>query len=145
MNGGSGRSEVNAVSVFFEGVWILGEHVSFKKITDGLSKTYLVGEKGMDADKYLTGDDFADRAPIAAGRYLPGATNAYVRYAAAEPHQDRAGNCLACHDFGSAHVGTWNVVLADGSVRSLSYEMNLRIHKAFGSIDGKETPKPGDN
>ncbi|MGA1619030.1 MAG: H-X9-DG-CTERM domain-containing protein, partial [Pirellulales bacterium] len=30
---------------------------------------------------------------------------------------------------GSAHSGTWNAAFGDGSVRSISYDIDLGVHK----------------
>ena len=92
----------------------------------------------MDSAKYTTGDDHGDRAPIAGLTDNFGAANSYVRFAAREPTRDIADNCQACHDFGSAHTSTWNVAMADGSVRSLSYGMDVLTHRALASINGGE-------
>ena len=77
-------------------------------------------------------------APIAGLNDNFGAANSYVRFAASPASRDAANNCQACHEFGSAHPTTWNVSMADGSVRSLGYEMDVLLHRMFASIDGKE-------
>jgi hypothetical protein len=92
----------------------------------------------MDILHYTTGEDVGDRAPIAGFKDNFGAANSYVRFAASAASRDVANNCLACHDFGSAHPAAWNVSMADGSVRSLSYDMNVLLHRMFASADGKE-------
>ncbi len=121
-----------------DGIWTLGRRTVLKCIVDGLSHTYLVGEKSMDVLHYATGEDVGDRAPIAGLNDNFGAANSYVRFAASAPSQDVVGNCLACHDFGSAHAVTWNISMADSSVRSLSYSMDVRLHRDLASIDGEE-------
>jgi prepilin-type N-terminal cleavage/methylation domain-containing protein len=40
--------------------------------------------------------------------------------------------------FGSAHPGTWNVAMADGSVQSLSYNISSTIFQGLGTIAGRE-------
>ncbi len=55
MNGGSSRSVTGTqVAVINDGVWIPFRRASSKKITDGTSKTYLVGEKAMDTLRCTT-------------------------------------------------------------------------------------------
>ena len=134
--GGDARGE--NIVLANDGIWALGRQTAIKKVIDGLSKTYLVGEKAMDTLKYITGDDHGDRAPIAGLVDNFGAANSYVRFAAREPNRDVADNCQACHDFGSAHDSTWNVSMADGSVRALGYGMDVVIHRALASINGEE-------
>ena len=139
MNGGGSRSSTgNQVSIRNDGIWILGKRAAGKQITDGTSKTYLVGEKAMDTLHYTTGRDLGDRPPIAGWSTRRGVANSYVRYGARKPGADRAGNCLSCHDFGSAHTTNWNVVMCDGSVRPVSYSMHVDLHRALASIDGEE-------
>ena len=48
-----------------------------------------------------------------------------------QPVQDRPG--VGGNGFGSAHPGGWNVVFCDGSVRSMSYSIDLQIHKYLGN------------
>ena len=48
-------------------------------------------------------------------------------------------NCAACHNFGSAHFSGWNISMADGSVRSMNYDMDIELHRALASIAGGET------
>jgi prepilin-type N-terminal cleavage/methylation domain-containing protein len=122
----------------YDGVWSMGRRTALEKIVDGTSNTYLVGEKSMDILHYTTGRDVGDRAPIAGLKDNFGAANSYVRFAASPPSRDVENNCLACHDFGSAHPASWNISMADGSVHSVSYDMDVRLHRMFASINGNE-------
>lgn len=141
MNGGSaeplGDSE-NWIEIKEDGVWRLGELTPLSHVRDGLSNTYLIGEKAMDSDKYVSGTDFGDRAPALGYADLRTGTNSFVRFAARSTAKDKPDNCLSCHDFGSAHATNWNTSLADGSVRSVSYGLDLQIHRATASIQGQE-------
>ena len=123
-----------------QGIWSYGRRVGAKDVTDGLSKTYLVGEKGMQSENYLTGQDFGDRAPIWGRTLSPQTeTHALVRVARDVPYRDREGDCnAACHNYGSAHTGGWNVVMADGAVRSNAYNMHIYVHRSQASINGSE-------
>ena len=140
MNGGatSGRISGNAITVRNDGVWMLGKRATMKNLLDGTSKSYLVGEKAMDALKYATGNGIGDHAPVAGLVDTRGAANSYVRYAARRPAPDANDNCLGCHDFGSAHNQGWNAVMCDGSVRQLSYGNSQDVHRALASISGEE-------
>lgn len=122
----------------FDGIWSLGRRTKPKTVADGLSNTYLVGEKSMDVLQYATGEDVGDRAPIAGLNDNYGAANSYVRFAAKPPSRDIPNNCQSCHDFGSAHPASWNISMADGSVHSLSYEIDIRLHRALASVEGVE-------
>jgi prepilin-type processing-associated H-X9-DG protein len=41
--------------------------------------------------------------------------------------------------FGSPHPGGINAVYADGSVHSISYDVNVEVFNALGSRNGDET------
>jgi type II secretory pathway pseudopilin PulG len=142
MNGGTSTNPGQEIIVRNDGVWVLGDRVSVRRVIDGMTKTYLVGEKAMDSDRYHSGNDLGDRSPVAGAVNVRGAANSYVRYGAKSPGQDRPGNCLACHDFGSAHGAAWHAVMGDGSVQSLEYSMDLRVHQAYASIGGEEITDP---
>jgi prepilin-type processing-associated H-X9-DG protein len=45
---------------------------------------------------------------------------------------------LECHDFGSIHPGGWNVAFADGRVAVMDYSLDLSVHRAHASVDGRE-------
>lgn len=144
MNGGPALvSEVDhrQITVQSDGVWILGKRVKSNRVFDGLSYTYLLGEKAMDLLRYTTGDCFGDRAPLAGGTGVRGTSHSYVRYAARQPQLDSVNSCLVCHDFGSAHPAGWNAAMSDGSVRLFNYEMDIEIHRANASVDGREVPE----
>jgi prepilin-type N-terminal cleavage/methylation domain-containing protein len=144
INGGSSASEGRNgrpsfnIRLEFDGVWSLGRKTALQKIVDGTSNTYLVGEKAMDILHYTTGTDVGDRAPIAGLKDNSGASNSYVRFAVRPPSRDIENNCAACHEFGSAHPATLNMSMADGSVQSVSYGMDVRLHRMLASISGHE-------
>lgn len=134
----------NRIAVVRDGVWRLGLLTKLSNMTDGLSNTYFIGEKAMDSDKYTDGSDFGDRAPAMGWVDHNTGANASVRFAARPPARDSKGSCLACHDFGSAHATNWNAALADGSVRSIGYSMDLDVHRSMASIAGHEVSQLPD-
>lgn len=144
MNGGPAHVSTEDHRIIYnqyDGVWTLGRRTKTNRIFDGLSFTYLLGEKAMDSQRYITGDCFGDRAPIAGMKESRVSTHSYVRYAARQPALDSVDNCLVCHDFGSAHPAGWNAAMSDGSVRLLSYTMDIEVHRANASVDGREIPE----
>lgn len=147
INGGGtkGRVSGNNITVRNDGIWMIGKRASIKNMTDGTSKTYLIGEKAMDSLHLTTGKGIGDHAPVAGWVDGHGAANSYVRYAARRPSMDSDDNCLACHDFGSAHRQGWNAALADGSVRLMNYSMDWNTHRAMASIRGQEVTAGPDN
>ncbi len=121
-----------------DGVWTMGRKTRFMNVLDGLSNTYLVGEKAMDSLKYTTGDCFGDRAPLAGYTDIGSSVHSYMRFAARQPQMDKPNTCLSCHDFGSAHPAGWNMAMADGSVRLRTFTIDIEVHRASASINGKE-------
>ena len=119
------------------GVWHPLRRIGAKDIRDGLSKTYFAGEKfvQLDAEEGSATVDFGDLGPWAGS---PDKCVDYVRFARNPLTPDRASCQGSCHDFGSPHVGGWNAVMADGSVHSFGFGMNLAVHMAQASIAGGE-------
>lgn len=144
MNGGPGlidEADHRRVINQYDGTWVMGKRVKFNRVFDGLSYTYLLGEKAMDSQKYTTGDCFGDRAPLAGWKDTGISSHSYVRYASRPPKLDSVNSCLVCHEFGSAHPAGWNAAMADGSVRLMSFYQDLEVHRANASVDGRETPE----
>lgn len=135
-NGTHSPSESTARSIInmADGFWQLGSYTRPSSITDGLSNSYMIGEKAMSSNNYTNGKDFGDRAPITGWLDHPESSNSNVRFAARQPHADRANSCLACHEFGSAHRTNWNAAMADGSVHAIFYDMDMEIHRSLASI-----------
>ncbi|HBE67174.1 MAG TPA: prepilin-type cleavage/methylation domain-containing protein [Planctomycetaceae bacterium] len=143
MNGGAAitledEGNHNWIRLKKDGAWRLGRPTRTTNFADGLSNSYLLGEKAMDSEKYATGSDFGDRSPACGWVDNNTAANSVVRFAARAPQVDQPDSCLACHDFGSAHTTNWNAALADGSVRAIFYSMDLNVHRSVASIAGGE-------
>ena len=141
MCGGAAEELPNSelhIEVEYDGIWQLGKRTKANRIFDGLSYTYLVGEKAMDILRYETGDCFGDRSPMVGFNDMWQSSHSYVRYASRPPQIDQINNCLVCHDFGSAHFAGWNVARADGSVSMVGYNLDMELHRAHASVDGRE-------
>ncbi|HPP52577.1 MAG TPA: DUF1559 domain-containing protein [Thermoguttaceae bacterium] len=101
---------------------------SIDDIPDGTSNTYMIGEKFVNTDHVMTGQSYGDDQ----GPYVSDERDA-VRYAALSggyqpPLQDRQGLDYTWN-FGSPHPSGFQVVLCDGSVRSISYSISEQIHR----------------
>lgn len=143
MNGGPAlvsETDHRVIINQYDGAWVLGRRIKLNRVFDGLSYTYLLGEKAMDTLRYETGNGFGDRSPIAGWNDTMVSTHSYVRFAARPPQIDSINNCLVCHDFGSAHPAGWNAAMTDGSVRLIGYSVDMEIHRANASVDGHEVP-----
>jgi prepilin-type N-terminal cleavage/methylation domain-containing protein len=113
------------------GINFFGGEIKLKQITDGTSKTYMVGEKFLDPDAYdsdggINGGDNHS--------YFQGFDWDVNRWAASDspPLRDTPGLNFYTQ-FGSAHAGTWQAVMCDGSVRGFSYDIEINVHRHFGN------------
>lgn len=102
-------------------------------IRDGLSNTYLIGEKYVNADKYSTGTAAGDTLPAYVG-FAPDT----LRWAYEKPQKDAVGETHATA-FGSPHPVGWTAAFADGSVRTLTFEIAPAVHRALASRGGEDT------
>lgn len=118
--------------------------VTFKQIVDGLSRTYLIGEKHIQAEHYETGLDGGDNETWCTGfnndnyRKTGRLVNGKITENSAVPDSFTKEMIeLPQQRFGSAHNGSWNVAFCDGSVRALDFDMDWQIHRNFGNrFDG---------
>jgi prepilin-type N-terminal cleavage/methylation domain-containing protein/prepilin-type processing-associated H-X9-DG protein len=133
------------------GINYVGAEIKSSQITDGLSKTYMLGEKYLPADKYdadgstdsgdggdnismYQGFDWDVNRWTASGQ-IDDETNKLV---AAPPSQDREGY-ESYGVFGSAHPGGFNMSFCDGSVQTVSYDIDPEVHRRQGNrLDGDQ-------
>lgn len=122
--------------------------VSATDIRDGTSYTLVLGEKAANpriaTGTILNEDDtgyFAGYGPT------PGSSSGTlgvnfnaIRFTSASllPLRDVEVTGPTGGAFGSAHSGTWNALMADGSVQQLSYTMTATVFTALGTIQGNE-------
>ena len=118
--------------------------IKLTEITDGTSKTYMVGEKFMDPDFYESVNGFAHQNEHH-GLYCYGWDQTRVAHKTGwRPWQDvrllenqhflnRAYASAAKLRFGSAHPGSMNMVFCDGSVHRIPYEIDGRVHEYHGN------------
>ena len=111
------------------------------QIQDGTSKTILVGEKYVDPAAYADGSDGGDNEAA-----LMGMGRDIVRWSRDEnsaslpPMQDRRGAQHA-NSFGSAHPGGFGAAFCDGSVRTISFDVDATAFQAVtGRNDGQAVP-----
>jgi prepilin-type processing-associated H-X9-DG protein len=131
---------------------VIGYHSQLKvrQISDGTSKTYLLGEK-FQSPKYY------ENAPAAGGGYGDNqsaytgmewdnervAWNPLTTYTPPDfqPRQDFDGadnsNLFA---FGSAHAGGFNMAMCDGSVQFVSYDIDVDTHRYLAVRNDGNSP-----
>ena len=154
---GPGPSSISAADAYFStdaayrnGVknfnGILFSHYCTKyvDITDGLSNTYMIGEKYIDPDCYYDGSWIGDdQGPFISDDYdnARAASDESGNYLA--PAQDTPG-LTRSYEFGSAHSNGFNMSLCDGSVRFINYTIAPTVHRCLANrkdgmpIDSKD-------
>jgi prepilin-type processing-associated H-X9-DG protein len=124
-----------------------GKHIGFAvkmtpaKITDGTSKTLLAGEKWVHVAKAAGSGGQADDRGWTDGWDFDAQRSTLI-----QPRSDGEGiepndanpNDPGNYPLGSAHAGGINVVFADGSVGTVSYDVNLETFNQLGNrYDGE--------
>jgi len=131
--------------------------VTTSKVVDGTSKTLVIGEKYVRNDNYDGPSEGKNRnsddrgwsdgfdadimrstcfAPINDGDpvgWAPVLTNYFD-----DDDSTPFGGTNVIQHFGSAHTSGINTALADGSIRHLSYDIDVAIFNALGSRNGEE-------
>jgi len=102
----------------------------FTDIADGTSNTLLVGDKRLNLTNL--GQPQADDNE----GYTCGWNEDTMRLTSQRPQPDFVGDpsLYGGKLFGSSHTGRFNVVLADGSVRGISYSVSQPTFKALGDV-----------
>ena len=105
-----------------------------RDITDGLTRTYLVGEKFLKIERYENGVDGGDDGTMYAGadadnlRWTIDKEGYHLR-----PRQDIVGGKTSRYEFGSTHTNSLHTLYCDGSVHDTSYSVDRQIHSAMSN------------
>ncbi len=131
-NMADGIAALSGPGVTVNGISFQRSEVRIRDISDGTSNTYLIGEKYLDPKHYNSGQSMRDDQSMLSG-------DDFDLHASAE---DPASHDTPRFDeywrFGSAHFSAWNVAMCDGSVHTISYGADARIHRALASRNGQE-------
>ncbi len=124
------------------GVVFQRSQVKIAQITDGLSRTYLFGEKNLNPDHYLDCRVGNDDQGMYNGHDQDNlrSTFAYLldngRIFGFPATPDTPGLEMT-YSFGGPHSGGWMAVYCDGSVHFATYEADLEVHRYLGNrLDG---------
>jgi prepilin-type N-terminal cleavage/methylation domain-containing protein/prepilin-type processing-associated H-X9-DG protein len=118
----------------FSGVAFQRSEVTAPMISDGLSHTYLIGEKYINALDYATGTDKGDNDAA-----TQGFDNDMCRIAGPgnnpRPDTPEVPGLLI---FGSSHAEGFNMAFCDGSVHMIDYEIDADAHSHLANrADGQ--------
>lgn len=108
------------------GVCFLRSEVRIQLIRDGLSQTYLFGEKYVSTSGGPDGFDPGNDQSAYSGVDLD-----LNRWTIAPPLRD--GTELETRRFGSAHPSTCHFAFCDGSVRPIGFGVDREIHRRLGT------------
>ena len=115
------------------GVSYFRSEVTIAMISDGTSKTYLIGEKYLNSDNVMNGDDDGDNVSMYSGydndnhrtTFFDGRTSSHA------PMPDTPGRA-ASDCFGSP-CRRPEYVVCDGSVQLISYTISPEVHRRLGN------------
>jgi prepilin-type N-terminal cleavage/methylation domain-containing protein len=142
-NPGQGPASYSAASTYawptgHTGAVFLRCEINLGKILDGASNTYMYGERFLDPDYYLSGQNGGDDQCMYMGydrdinRITHPTDQVYF------PRRDRKGGDYTLA-FGSAHDNVFNMVMCDGSVHSIPFEIDPKLHDALSGRNDKIT------
>ena len=107
----------------YNGVCFQRSMLNMRRIEDGTSKTYLGGEKYLMPSFYESGESWGDDAS-----YYTGVDHDNLRWAGDLPARDQEG-MTAPWIFGSAHPSGFQMVMVDGSVSNIPFEIDHQVHR----------------
>ncbi len=130
-----GKSGWEKIAANSNGIFYPGSEVCMVHIKDGVSNTYMLGEKYLNPDCYDVADDGGDNESLYIGDNADNVRWGGDRGKA--PRQDQPGQ-TDWYSFGSAHSTGLNMAFCDGSVHHISYSIASEIHQALSNRkDGK--------
>lgn len=118
----------------YTGICYTHTSIRMPQVTDGLSNTFLVGEKYLSPDDYESGSSYGDNECMYVGADID-----IQRYTwpGSAPTKDERG-LDAISRFGSAHPGGCHFAICDGTVRRINYSIDRTIYQRLGNRrDGK--------
>ncbi len=114
--------------------------ISFAKITDGASKTLIAAEKRVAPSQYGGGTVSDNKGWADGWDYDPLRSTMFPLEMDGEEAQSEYSERFSVYhyQFGSAHAGGMNALLADGSVTSVNYEVDRETFNRLGHRDDGE-------
>lgn len=128
----------------WNGIVFYRSEVNLRQITDGTSKTYLVGEKWMFFENYETGQDTGDGEPAFSGNNDDTIRVTHPDWPLSpDTQQTKSGPNAAPLErraFGSAHNGGFNMAMCDGSVDFINLDVDPDVHATNGGRNDDGIP-----
>jgi type II secretory pathway pseudopilin PulG len=111
------------------GIFSMWNFHTVREITDGLSNTYIIGEKYLTPERYENGDDPGDDQNM-----YQGLDRDVLRWASEDvpPAPDTPGYGHTC-GFGSAHPGVFIMAFCDGSAHAIGFDIDPVTHGRFAN------------
>lgn len=111
------------------GVCFQRSRIRPQDVRDGLSNTYMIGEKYVSYEHYFDDGDLGHDQSMYTGVDLD-----INRWTIKPPLQDAEGCSMELdRRFGSAHPGGCHFLMCDGSVRQISYDIDAETHRRLGN------------
>jgi prepilin-type N-terminal cleavage/methylation domain-containing protein/prepilin-type processing-associated H-X9-DG protein len=137
------RTTFNNIANVANGIVFCGSMIKVVDVTDGLSCTYLLGEKYLCPDYYTNGVDAGDNEDALMGenqdisRWFYSNTSNPPYSTSYPPYQDTPGSANGVV-FGSAHSNGFQMAFCDGSAQMINYTISMAVHGCLCSRkDGK--------
>lgn len=125
-DGDGWQNEMRRVQLSATGILTTGSTVTIGDVRDGVTKTYMIGEKYINPDFYTTGQDPGDNEATYIGEN--GDNN---RWTEKMLLRDTPG-LVTWQVFGSAHYSGINMAMCDGSVHLVNFDVDAQIHRQSG-------------
>jgi prepilin-type N-terminal cleavage/methylation domain-containing protein len=121
-------SDVNRAA---NGIFFCGSMVKMSDVADGAACTYLFGEKYMNADYYLTGQEYWGDA----GDVFQGDNQDSEIPAVLPPWPDTPGYSATWSQgrYGGAHVSGLHMAFCDGSVQFVNFAIEFTVHQRLAN------------
>jgi prepilin-type N-terminal cleavage/methylation domain-containing protein len=117
------------------GICYQRSQVTIADIIDGVSNTYMLGERYIAPERYYEGTDDADNESLYAGADNDNHRTTYYIPASGPTHtpmQDTPGY-FDGRRFGSAHANGCLMAFCDGSIHLINYSIDPEVHRRLGN------------
>jgi prepilin-type N-terminal cleavage/methylation domain-containing protein/prepilin-type processing-associated H-X9-DG protein len=130
----------------WNGIVFYRSEINMRRVNDGTSKTYLVGEKWLFFENYEDGQDSGDGEPAFAGNNDDTIRVTHIDWPLSPDTQKTTttGEALERRTFGSAHSGGFNMAMCDASVDFVSLDVDRQVHSYRGARNDGDIPQESE-